>query len=306
MNLLPQGRAADDLLRVLDVLEDPTGIEIAVQPIVELATGRAAGHEALSRFTHGPATGPDTWFARAHRCGLGAKLEAKAIAAALALPGRRPSDWLAINLSPSSLFSPHVLDVLAGDLSGLIIEITENEPLYGHGEQLAALSDLRARGARIALDDLGAGFACDPQVALIRPDLVKLDRRIVTGVATDERKRARVAAFVRSADAVGAAICAEGVESLDDIEYLARLGVTYAQGYAIARPGPAWTTVASAAAAVCKATAVPDLMAALTRGPMCSTGRSTRRENAGRFSYRPSPSLDGGEERIHDARGCRT
>ena len=70
------------------VLEDPDGITMVFQPIMDLRTGRIAGYESLSRFNREPRRTPDLWFAQAHRCGLGYALEAKALAAALATPGR--------------------------------------------------------------------------------------------------------------------------------------------------------------------------------------------------------------------------
>ena len=81
--------------RSVALLEDPDALAIVFQPIVDLRTGRVAGYEALTRVNRTPYQPPDQWFAKAHRCGLGYALEAKALAAALATPGRPADTYLA-------------------------------------------------------------------------------------------------------------------------------------------------------------------------------------------------------------------
>lgn len=92
--------------------------------MIELATGRAGGYEALARFDREPRRGPDEWFEQAHRVGLGEELEALAIRAALAAPGRPERTFLALNVSPSALLSAPVRDALPEDLTGIVIELT--------------------------------------------------------------------------------------------------------------------------------------------------------------------------------------
>ena len=113
---------------IRSLLEDPDALTMAFQPIMDLRTGRIAGYEALSRFNRTPYRSPDQWFAQAHRCGLGYAVEAKALAAALALPGR-PRRHV-----PGRQPEPVVAD-RGGDPGGaarracdeLVIEVTENE-----------------------------------------------------------------------------------------------------------------------------------------------------------------------------------
>ena len=78
------------------------------QPVLELATGRVSGFEALARFHVEPPRGPDEWFAQAHRVGLGAELEAAALRAALAVPDRPAGTFLSLNVSPRALAQPLV------------------------------------------------------------------------------------------------------------------------------------------------------------------------------------------------------
>jgi diguanylate cyclase (GGDEF)-like protein/PAS domain S-box-containing protein len=244
-------RNEEQRAEIQDVLEDPHAITIVYQPIMDLRTGRAVGYESLSRFNRLPRRGPDVWFAQAHRCGLGYALEAKAIAAALAAQARPPGTYLTVNLSPSSLLSDEVLRVLPDRLDDLVVEITENELVSGDPAINDALAALRARGARLAVDDTGAGYAGLIHILRLQPDIIKLDRTLTTGVDTDPAKAPLISSFVRYARDIDATVCAEGVETLQELEHLADLDIGYGQGYFIARPAAPWATVTPEATAAC-------------------------------------------------------
>src|SRR5688572_6302471 len=123
------------------------------QPVLELATGRVAGYEALARMPDGPFRPPDQWFNQAHRAGLGPQLEAAALRAALRAHGRPERTFLALNVSPGALLTPEVRSALPEDLRGIVIELTEHELFSTDVALDRELTVLRARGARIALDD---------------------------------------------------------------------------------------------------------------------------------------------------------
>ena len=222
------------------ILEE-RAIEPLYQPVASLTTGRLIGYEALARFPDAPERPPSTWFAQANACGLGPELEAAAIRAALEPIGRPPGTHIAVNVSPSALSTDVVKKVLAGDLSDLIIELTEHEVYVGDSLLADSLADLRERGARIAIDDAGAGYAGLKQVMWVRPDIVKLDLDLTRAIHSDPVRMALVESLVRFARRVGATVCAEGIENHDDIEVLANLDVPWGQGYAIGRPAPPWS-----------------------------------------------------------------
>jgi diguanylate cyclase (GGDEF)-like protein len=245
------GRQLNEVRELL-ALERP--IEPVFQPVVSLATGRIVGFEALARFNLSPQRPADVWFAQAHRSGLGPELEATAIRAALEAPGRPLDAHLAVNLSPSALDSPAVAEALAGDLTGIVIEITEHEFVPDDDALSAAIAELRRRGALIAIDDAGAGYAGLARVINVRPDIVKFDRALTREIHTDRARMALVESFVRFARDVDATVCAEGIESLDELAAVADLDVQWGQGFAFARPGAAWPTVSTVAAEVCRAT----------------------------------------------------
>ena len=225
-------------------------IQTVFQPVVELATGRAGGYEALTRINVEPRRGPDEWFAQAHRVGLGEEFEALAMRAALAVPGRPDGTFLALNVSPRALLSAPVQAALPDDLTGIVIELTEHEVFGSEGELETELASLRSRGARVALDDAGAGYAGLQQIIRIAPDILKLDRTLVHGAHADASRQALLEALIGFSSSTGAAICAEGVEDLEDLRALVSLDVTYAQGYGLCRPGPPWPVVSADAAAL--------------------------------------------------------
>jgi diguanylate cyclase (GGDEF)-like protein len=230
----------DQRAEIEALLHDPEALEMVVQPWVELATGRIAGYEALARFQAAPTRTPDAWFAQAQRCGHGAQLEALAVKRALALGPAPEGRFVSVNVSPSAFVSPAVQDVLPHDLGRLVIEITEHEEIADPGAFWKAGQVLRRRGARIALDDAGAGYAGLAQLMQMRADVIKLDRGLIAELPDDPGSLALVEALVGFARRTGASVCAEGVETIEQLAALRDLDVTYAQGYALAKPASPW------------------------------------------------------------------
>ena len=120
--------SAEQQDQVREVLATPGALTPVFQPIVELATGRVAGYEALTRFRTEPVRPPDAWFAQARRCGLGPALEARAIELCLAVPGPPRRHVPVAERQPRArCVTPEVAAVLPDDLSDIVIELTEDE-----------------------------------------------------------------------------------------------------------------------------------------------------------------------------------
>jgi hypothetical protein len=147
------------------------------------------------------------------------------------------------------LLTPVVQAALPQDLSECVIELTEHELFAAEDLLDDVLDELRARGARVALDDAGAGYAGLQQLIRVAPDILKLDRSLVDGAHADPSRLALIEALASFAADTGAAVCGEGIENLDDLRALARVDATYAQGYALARPAMAWPELLPGAAA---------------------------------------------------------
>lgn len=155
---LPRQRVREQTLQVIR----GEGASVVFQPVVELASGRVCGVEALSRFAQEPRRLPDVWFAQAWGgVGLGLDLELAAARRALDALDELPDGvTLTINVSAETLLSPDLLDLLS-PMPGerIVLEITEHDPVHDYGLLRARLREVRERGIRLALDDMGTGYS---------------------------------------------------------------------------------------------------------------------------------------------------
>jgi hypothetical protein len=184
---------------------------------------------------------------------------------------------MTVNLSPSALTSAPVADALPARLDDVVIEITENQAIADDERISATLAALRARGARLAIDDTGSGYAGLTQVLRLAPDIIKLDRALVAGVHEDAVKAALIASFVRYAHDIGATVCAEGVETMEDLARLADLDVAYGQGYGIARPAAPWAAAGEPARRACRDALAASLATAAVPGTEVGDDRRLER-----------------------------
>jgi PAS domain S-box-containing protein len=224
---------------IQQVLDDG-GPTMVFQPIVELATGKPVGAEALARFPAQPNRAPAEWFADAAGVGLGVELELAAIRAAVAQLDALPAGtYLSLNAGPDTVVSPqlhHLLRSAPG--SRLVIELTEHMAVVDYSALTEALDALRCRGVRLAVDDAGSGFSSLQHILNLKPDIIKLDRALVEAIDTDPARRALAGSLLTFANEIGAQVIAEGIENLREQTVLRRLGVRYGQGFHLGRPGP--------------------------------------------------------------------
>ena len=245
---LESGPTQTDIERaqLLAILDTPGAITPVFQPIFDLSSQEVVGYEALSRFPAEIGYSPQEWFDLARKHGLAVELEAAAVQAALAVPGRPDGVSLSLNLSPEALLSGSETLNLPADLSAITIEVTENALVTEGPELELALQDLRARGARIAVDDAGVGYAGFAQLVRVRPDVVKLDRSLVESVNVQPTKAAVIKAFVGFAQDTGALICAEGIETAGELRVVRLLGSATGQGFLLGRPDVDWAPAQAA------------------------------------------------------------
>ncbi|WP_240675518.1 EAL domain-containing protein [Cellulomonas endophytica] len=239
MNLVEQQDRADqekrEVLERIDGLRLADGPRIAFQPVVALADGSVVGHEALSRF---PAGTPDWWFAEARRAGVETELDLLAVRAAVAHLPRVPG-FLSVNVSAATAGLPALARLVADAEPGrLVVELTEHTPVEDYDALRATLRPLRERGVRIAVDDVGAGFASMRHVLELLPDMLKLDISLVRNIATDPARQALATSMLAFAEATGVLVVAEGIETADELERLRSMGVALGQGFHLGRPAP--------------------------------------------------------------------
>jgi EAL domain-containing protein (putative c-di-GMP-specific phosphodiesterase class I) len=208
------------------------------QPIVNLLTRKASGCEALSRFQLEPLRPPDQWFAEAEAAGLGLELEMHAIRAAVDSRYRLPSGaYLSVNASPATLVSQDFATLVSNlDGASLVVEVTEHSAVEDYDALKRAIDQLRSRGVRLAIDDLGTGFASFMHIVKLLPEFMKLDLSLTRAIENDPVKQALTAALVGFAEQIGAHLIAEGVETAAELKTLIGLGVEYAQGYYLGAP----------------------------------------------------------------------
>jgi EAL domain-containing protein (putative c-di-GMP-specific phosphodiesterase class I) len=220
--------------RVQEVVQG-IGRSVVLQPIVDIRTGRAIGAEALSRFTEEPYR-PDLWFALAEAVGLLLPLDlAAARSALLRLDGR--TGYLSLNLSPDTVLAGGCDLLLDGiDRRRVVVEITEHAQVADYAALHEALEPHRAAGLRLAVDDAGAGYASFRHILALRPDFIKVDLSLVRDIHLDPVRQALTSSLLTFAQTAGATLVAEGVETQDELDTLARLGVTLMQGYHLGRP----------------------------------------------------------------------
>lgn len=226
--------------RRLDLMIDEEALLTAFQPIVSALDGSVRGVEALARFTARPPMPPDQWFAAADRVGRGLELELLAVRTALRQAAQLPARMsVSINVSPATLASPLLLrTLLEGGVppSRLVVEVTEHSSIEDYTPLQQARETLRRNEIRLAVDDAGAGYASFRHIVALAPEIIKIDRDIVTGIDQDAARRALVGAVVMYALEAGALVTAEGVETDEECQTLLLLGVDAMQGYLMGRP----------------------------------------------------------------------
>ena len=119
----------------------------------------------------------------------------------------------------------------------LVSEMVEAPP-FDREALITALRPLRDRGVRLAIDDAGSGVASLRHILSLAPDVIKLDISLTQGIDTDRSRRALASGLISFGSAVGTHLLGEGVETAAEMAALRELGVPYAQGYYLGRPGP--------------------------------------------------------------------
>lgn len=223
---------------------------VEYQPIVDLASARIIGLEALARWRH-PQRGlvpPGQFIPLAEECGLIDALGEKI----LRQVGAQLRDWssdlvplvpIAINVSPRQLERGRIDELIRTvaeqfdiDPALFQVEITESALMHSTRQNLAALEALRTLGVKILIDDFGAGYSSLNYIKQMPIDCLKIDRSFVHDMSSDPRDTAIIRAIMSIARSLDMSVIAEGVESNEQAKQLAELGCTAAQGYYYHRP----------------------------------------------------------------------
>lgn len=230
------------------------------QSVVALEDLTVVAHEGLMRL-RAPGCSPLELLDLARAQGRLGEMEA--LAASVVARGydfRSPDVHLLVNLSSQAILQNAVrpddilrcLSASGADLSRFVIELTERDIVEDAGRLAEAVGYLRASGIRIALDDFGNGHSNFEMWHEVCPELVKIDRYLIDGIAESPGKLAIVRALISVAETTGAELVAEGLEREADLVVVRDLGIRYGQGYLLGRPVevPVYTVPISRAALV--------------------------------------------------------
>jgi len=220
---------------------------IAYQPIVSAATKGVRGYEALLRSAEPALPNPGAVLEAAEKLQmlgeLGRLIRSKAPEP---LPRVEQESLLFVNLHARDLQDPLLvapsepLSLVAGRV---VLEITERASLEGLSDVRETVTRLREIGFRIAVDDLGAGYAGLTSFAQLEPEFVKLDMSLVRGVDQNILKQKLVRSMTSLCNDMGITVVAEGVETTEERDACIELGCPLLQGYLFAKPGRAFPAV---------------------------------------------------------------
>jgi diguanylate cyclase (GGDEF)-like protein len=222
--------------------------EVHYQPIVQADGGAIAGVEALLRWNH-PGRGaisPSVLVPVAEEAGLMDRLGELVLRRAVADAARWPDLYVSVNLSPVQVRNRDFVEVVAAVLkesglapSRLVLEMTEGVLIDSPDETSARLSELRALGVQLALDDFGAGYSSLSYLQTLPFDKLKVDRGFVTALDRSANGGVFIQAIVALGRALGKGIVIEGVETEEQRVLVRLAGCNEMQGYLFARPMPA-------------------------------------------------------------------
>jgi diguanylate cyclase (GGDEF)-like protein len=222
------------------------------QPVVELATGRVRGVEALVRWQdpNGGIVPPGEFIPLAEELGL---IEAIGdwVLGELA---RQQARWrrdgieldISFNLSPREVWSTHLPERVLGRLKAegvdpgtVVVEITESTAMTDPERTQRILNEMHAWGLTLALDDFGTGYSSLSRLKHLPVDLLKIDRSFVSRVDLDDDNANMVRAMIDLAANLGMTALAEGIETRGELEFLVRHGCPLGQGFHLGPPVPA-------------------------------------------------------------------
>ena len=242
---VPIEALAVDLRRAMDAGE----IELRMQPQVAVATGAIVGVEALARWRHPDhgEVGAETLFAAAARAELELALSEHVQRLALAQAARWPAALrtlrLSVNVTAADVARANFADLFLDwvDSSGfprarLTVEITEGGLIDDLGQASRLLSDLRAAGCRVAIDDFGTGYSSLAYLKALPLDYLKVDRKLTQDITGSARDRIVVRGVIDMARSLGLTVIAEGVETPEQLDLLAKEGCQFYQGFLCAEP----------------------------------------------------------------------
>jgi len=238
--LSEQANLEQQLVEALDRRE----IKVAFQPVVDAHSGDICGVEALARWNseRGPIA-PDVFIPAAERAGLIGILGSQILEEAVAQGSHWPGLQIAVNVSPVQLRNRYfarglkaTLDKFAFEPRRLTIELTEGVLISNADQAKRSISEIKALGIKVALDDFGSGFASIGSLRQFHFDCVKLDKSLVANIEHNPRDAEVLDATIKLVNALGVPVTVEGIENRRQAEFVRAAGSHQLQGYWFSKP----------------------------------------------------------------------
>jgi EAL domain-containing protein (putative c-di-GMP-specific phosphodiesterase class I) len=223
-----------------DEMEYELNITHWFQPIYNLENNDVIGYEALLRDSSRLQVSPVDLFDKAGKCGHRNTLDLISLKTALEFFPLESTNQLFLNIFPSTLLQEGFLswwDLNVPRSVQVVLELLESEPITDWKEVKRITGELRDRGIKIAIDDMGGGYSFFQQWIELDPDYIKLDRYFSENLSFNCRKQKTIRCLVELI-ADTSEIILEGIETVEDLGFAQLLGVTRAQGYLLGRPSP--------------------------------------------------------------------
>jgi diguanylate cyclase (GGDEF)-like protein/PAS domain S-box-containing protein len=217
------------------------------QPIVRIADGRVSHHEVLLRMIgrEGELIAPGLFIDVAESTGLIRRIDRWVIEETVAVVARRPEATLALNLSSRSFDDDLAFEAMQSALARfgvagnrLLLEITETATLANIGSATRIIERMRGLGCSFGLDDFGVGYSSFQYLKELPVDFVKIDGSFIKNLTRNPDDIVFVKALNEAVKGFGKVTVAEFVEDQESLAILREIGVDYAQGYLLGRPGP--------------------------------------------------------------------
>lgn len=218
--------------------------QVKSQPIVNLLDGRIVSREMLIRGPDGPLRRPDNLFRYCQEKDILTAVDLRCLKKCAAAAASRPgTEDYHVNIMPGTLLQTPVDELIrvlrfADGRGRCCLEISEQQLLGDPSVLVPRTRILQEAGIRIAIDDVGFGSSCLEGLIMLQPQVMKVDKRLIQGLAADGELRQSLRRLLKVADVLGAEVVAEGIESAEDHQALLDLGAKYGQGYLFGRPQP--------------------------------------------------------------------
>ena len=239
--ILAEESAVEEIPSIQQLLRSGKTFHALMQPIFRLSDMSEWGFEFLSRSSVKGYEMPGDFLRASLETNILTLVDQHCLKACISASASLPG-WVRrhVNLFPSTMIGVPVeqlLEVFPQDKPGIYcVEISEQQIIGDPSYLVSVVTALKRAGILIAIDDLGFGRSCLESLILLEPDIIKIDKRCVTGIAGNPAHERSLERLLKMAASLGAEVVAEGIESRSDFELLRSMGVAYGQGFFLGEP----------------------------------------------------------------------